>query len=226
MISIRQIPFSEIVIDRKLVYNGLGYGGGQIPDSMICDRVEGMIAEIADIANPRYIYNLVDAGPEDRTCVTAGNVRFMTGRVIAPFFAAGEKIAVFVATTGVEFEEWLHGIKRKGDILDEFMADSIGSAFAEAVALKTAFDMELEQEALGNCISNSYSPGYCGWNVKDQRKLFSLLPPYPCGVTLSDSCLMTPIKSVSGLISVGSNVRKHPYGCEICDKEGCFRKNI
>ena len=44
-------------------------------------------------------------------------------------------------------------------------------------------------------ITNSYSPGYCGWNVSEQHALFSLLPEGFCGVRLCESGLMLPIKS-------------------------------
>jgi hypothetical protein len=225
VITFRNIPFGEIDIDRGLIYGGMGFGGNT-PDGDMCRRVEETIAEISAVARPCYTCNVVEAGLVERGSVMAGGVRFTTGNVIAPFFAGSVKIAVFVATTGIEFGQWLHGVKLKGDILEEFVADAIGSAFAEAVVARMALDMEREQEALGNHTGNSYSPGYCGWSVEDQRRLFSLLPSSPCGVVLSDSCLMVPVKSVSGLIPVGPFTQKHPYGCDICGKKGCFKKKL
>ena len=72
-------------------------------------------------------------------------------------------------------------------------------------------------------ISNSYSPGYCGWHVTQQKFLFSLLPEQPCGVRLSESSLMSPIKSVSGVIAVGERIVKRKYGCELCGKADCYK---
>jgi len=48
-----------------------------------------------------------------------------------------------------------------------------------------------------------YSPGYCGWHVSGQIELFATLDASEIGVTLTKSCLMDPLKSVSGVIVVG-----------------------
>jgi hypothetical protein len=44
--------------------------------------------------------------------------------------------------------------------------------------------------------------------VAEQHKLFSLLPPGICGITLSDSALMHPIKSVSGITGIGKHCKQ------------------
>jgi len=48
-----------------------------------------------------------------------------------------------------------------------------------------------------------YSPGYCGWHVSGQKALFGFLDAAVVGITLTDSSLMHPLKSVSGVIVVG-----------------------
>jgi hypothetical protein len=74
--------------------------------------------------------------------------------------------------------------------------------------------------------TNSYSPGYCGWHVREQKQLFSLLPDNPCGIKLNNSRLMHPVKSVSGIIGLGIGIEQTPYACEICGLKGCFKKTI
>jgi hypothetical protein len=59
-----------------------------------------------------------------------------------------------------------------------------------------------------------YSPGYCGWHVSGQRSLFEYLLPEEVGITLRESFLMQPLKSISGVIIAG---RK-----EIFDFENTF----
>ena len=63
----------------------------------------------------------------------------------------------------------------------------------------------------GNKITNRYSPGYCGWQVAEQHKLFQLIPDNYCGIRLTESALMDPEKSVSGIIGIGENVKINPY---------------
>jgi len=66
-------------------------------------------------------------------------------------------------------------------------------------------------------ITNRYSPGYCGWVTSEQHKLFALLPKDICSIRLTESSLMLPIKSVSGFIGIGPNVRFNPYTCQLCE---------
>ena len=103
------------------------------------------------------------------------------------------------------------------------MADAIGSVIAEACVTEVIKRLE-KQIPLRH--TYPYSPGYCGWNVKEQAALFQLLPENPCGVKLTDSCLMLPVKSVSGVIGLGDEVENKPYGCAICMNKNCYKRRV
>ena len=68
------------------------------------------------------------------------------------------------------------------------------------------------------------SPGYCGWHVSEQQLLFPLFEGQTCGVRLTDSSLMVPIKSVSGIIGLGKEVRRLDYTCGLCDFKQCYKR--
>jgi cobalamin-dependent methionine synthase I len=74
-------------------------------------------------------------------------------------------------------------------------------------------------------ISNRYSPGYCGWNVAEQQILFALLPPNPCNISLTQSSLMQPIKSISGIIGFGPDVKSKGHTCQFCEMQNCIYRN-
>mgnify|MGYP002480792993 FL=1 len=57
----------------------------------------------------------------------------------------------------------------------------------------------------------------------EQKKLFELFPENITGVHLTDSCLMLPIKSVSGIVAIGPEVKKRAYSCNICKMITCVR---
>ena len=90
-------------------------------------------------------------------------------------------------------------LKKQDNIVKEYVADSVGSVIAERCV--TLLGKELDKECEFRH-SLPYSPGYCGWDIREQQKLFSLFPPQPCGITLSDSFLMSPVKSVSGFFRI------------------------
>ena len=73
--------------------------------------------------------------------------------------------------------------------------------------------------------TNRFSPGYCGWNIKGQKELFSLLPENYCKISLTNSFLMNPVKSISGIIGIGKKVEWKDYQCTLCGKKDCpYRK--
>jgi hypothetical protein len=70
-----------------------------------------------------------------------------------------------------------------------------------------------------------YSPGYCGWDVTGQGALFAALRPERIGLTLTPSCLMQPLKSVSGVVLAGPRSMHrfppdYPF-CEPCETRTC-----
>jgi len=74
-------------------------------------------------------------------------------------------------------------------------------------------------------ITNRFSPGYCQWYVSEQSKLFSLMPEDRLTVKLSDSSLMNPVKSVSGIIGIGEKVIFRDHDCLQCGMKDCIFSN-
>lgn len=218
-----KIGFNEISLDMGEIYLGIGYKDNE-PDTCVISLLEAELSVISGLCFPRFGYKIVPVEDRATRSVTIEGREIKTGSVITPYFEQAESFAIFVATAGEEFDKYLHDVKAEGDILREFLVDAIGSEIAEATGRALASRLSAEVAEQGLKISNSYSPGYCGWHVREQQNLFAILPEHPCGITLSESSLMSPIKSISGFIAVGHNVEKMPYGCEICGKMDCYKK--
>ena len=134
-----------------------------------------------------------------------------------------ERFAVFVATAGKDYEQRRDALKAEGDILSEYALDAIGSAIA--VRMGEYVEAQLERKLGHVRFSHHLSPGHCNWPVADQQKLFHLMGENPCGVTLSDSFLMYPVKSLSGIIGIGERVRQIANNCDVCPMVNCFKRH-
>ena len=150
-------------------------------------------------------------------------VEFMTGRIITHALNGASSYVFFTATIGSGFDNYCRHLKSGDDELKIFVADMIGSVIAEAVVSWLMGKLKDLAKEEGWLISNNYSPGYCDWALIEQQKLFGFFPENITGIRLTDSCLMLPIKSVSGVVAIGVGIKKRPYGCSICRMPTCFR---
>lgn len=213
------VEWKKLMIDVSDIYSVMGYGGVS-PDSQTMAVVDELLPQALSVADPSFAYRVVDAAVVNRLDILLDGVEFRVGGIINSYLEGMTRACVFVATAGLEYDSWLKSVKAQGDILYEYVADSIGSVIAESCVDRLA--EEIRSKYKGGC-SLPYSPGYCAWNVSDQKKLFSILPQDRCGVTLTESCLMHPVKSVSGFFAMGEHLVHQPYRCELCTNKNCYK---
>ncbi len=118
-----------------------------------------------------------------------------------------DRLALFVATLGSSVCTEISRAFGKNDFPIGSMLDSVASEAADRAAqtLEDVFRLQLHGEGGQNSGQGTlrFSPGYCGWHMSAQRALFQALKPETIGITLNQSYLMEPIKSVSGVIIAG-----------------------
>lgn len=205
------------------IYSAMGFRN-VAPDEVSRDTTQMLLREAEEYISPQFEYLLLDGSHSDDK-VSIGDVTFDAGHIISRQLSGSERYAVFVASVGNGWLKWMDVLRERDDVLQSFIADCIGSQIVESCADYMEKVLQSELDTLGWHRTNRFSPGYCGWSVSQQPLLFSLFPEKnPCGISLTDSCLMMPVKSVSGIIGVGDNVRYLPYTCNICTMQMCFRR--
>ena len=224
----KQLTYDDLDITDKELFVQMGYGDN-IPGADIMEEIENMKDTVRRILHPKFCFVISKEGSLDvkeKTLEVCGRI-FQVGRIITAQLRGSEAYAFFVATSGVEFERFQRDLEKEGDMLRVFIADSMGSVIAEKTADIMERWLQIYINAKGWKHTNRFSPGYCGWHVSQQQMLFSLLGvKEPCGVHLTDSSLMIPIKSVSGVIGLGPKVRKLEYTCGLCDYSKCYKRRL
>ena len=221
-ITNKKVAFSDLTINRQELYLLMGYGN-KVPEKPFVDMIDAMLDELAGCCMPEYGYVVCSGKRLDNTHLQIVETVLQSGKIITASLREATSFAVFVATVGNGFDRWNRAIQSEDDMVRAFFADSLGSVLAEACVAVMLVDIEREMTKQGLFISNSYSPGYCDWRLEEQDKLFSFFPEQFCGVTLTESCLMLPIKSVSGIIGIGKDVKKRLYSCEVCTMTTCIK---
>ncbi len=217
------IPGKELNISEEELFREMGYRSS-LPEEEIREESRRLIRRVSPCIRPRFGYYRTTGRAEGET-LTLDSLLFHTGKIINRHLKGSEAFVLFVATAGREFEKLQQETKQQGDPLTIYMLDALGSIVAE----KTA-DL-VEKQLAGDILSdgwkhtNRFSPGYCGWPLAEQHSLFSLFPQQPpCDIELTPSSLMIPIKSVSGIIGIGKEVKKYPYSCGLCQATACYKR--
>lgn len=215
----------EILIDSVDLLRALGYTELTAPEP-IKDRIDYLlrIALQSIKASGGYSVFIGRSVNVGRDSFTIGNLEFNTGSTIASQLIGAELLAGVVSTAGDEISAVSRGLIKSGEVLDGYIVDVIGSLVAECAADLVESHLEAYAAVTGVKLSNRLSPGYCGWDVLEQLKLFSLLPENFCGVRVNESALMVPIKSISAVAGIGKNIEKGPYPCSICSVERCYMR--
>ena len=208
----KTLSFEELGITAADVYEQMGYHDAQ-PDKATQQETAMILKEVSQWLRPRFSYFVVNKQPD-----------FEMGNIILRQLRGSGAFALFICTSGLEFEAYQQRLKEQGDMVRVFIADALGSVIAEKCADQMEKALQESIDKLGWMHTNRFSPGYCGWHVSQQQLLFPLFQGHTCGVKLTDSSLMIPIKSVSGIIGLGEKVRKLEYTCGLCDFKQCYKR--
>ena len=225
----RESGLFEVIIQSQLlsvtqreVERMLGYGERKIPE-----HFERMIREIitqipamCDIKSGYRILEIKTDGRNDGLFV--GGTFFNMQKIVTSQLKLSEKAALFACTIGPGMEDWRRRLELEHDEVMGLLVDTVASSAVENATDLLHDQVQMKMRELGQSVTNRFSPGYCGWSVAEQRLLFSLLPKGFCGVTLTETSLMVPIKSVSGIIGIGAKVKRKEYPCRRCKREDCM----
>lgn len=219
------IPMSDLPVTPARVERGMGYGDVKAPEQVV-HLLEELLPLVHKAAKPRCSFRILHG--EDvvikKQFFDIDSVRFDVGGIIGTRLVESDSLALFVATSGPDLETLAYEAMEEQDLLKGYIIDSYATEIVEASAdwLEQALKSEVADR--GWNITNRYSPGYCGWHVSEQQKLFAFFPKGICGIQLTESSLMIPRKSVSGVIGVGRNSKREAYQCHVCEMEDCIRR--
>ena len=227
MIKEFRFSFNELGIVNSDIEELLGFEDAIVPEPFpeLIEHALNIAPSICNIRGGYKIFNHNETSIDKQTIRICDQV-FNPSKIVITQFKNASSFALFICTAGAEISQHSKEEQLNGDPLLSFVLDVIGSVTVEKATDKIQKALEEESKKTGLNISDRYSPGYCEWSVAEQQKLFALMPENFCGVSLSETSLMSPIKSVSGIIAIGAGLEQKGYQCHWCTEKNCIYGNI
>ncbi len=114
-----------------------------------------------------------------------------------------------------------------GEYASSVLLDAAATTAVEQLADGMEKAIKPKMAAQGYGMRWRFSPGYGDWPLEQQPELIRVTKCESIGITLSESKMLVPRKSVTAIIGLykevkGSGETAHsPNGCAACDKLDC-----
>ncbi|MGC9467970.1 MAG: vitamin B12 dependent-methionine synthase activation domain-containing protein [Anaerolineae bacterium] len=184
------------------------------PDSGQISELKPLLNEATSLARPKAMYRLafIDEKRADSVLIDGVELR---SRVLRVNLEIAHRVFAYIATCGTELQAWGEGLD---DMVHQYWADAI-KELALGAAIR-ALDEHLHAcYELGK--TATMAPGsLADWPIREQRPLFRVLgdPKAAIGVELTDSFLMIPNKTVSG---IRFPTEERFESCQLCPRDIC-----
>lgn len=208
-------------LNRREILRYLGYKSGNEPDERTRDLMEDVIGELMEHVEPKHVYRVFSVNSVTEDTVDLGFTAIRSRQLAGNL--KGCRQVVFLAATLGNAPEFL---LQKYNRLLVSRAVMFQAAATEAIEKYCdACEDEIRRElGEGSFLRPRFSPGYGDFPLEFQRELLQVLEATKrIGLTLTDSLLMVPSKSVTAVIGVSrEDTDCHRKGCEICEKTNCL----
>jgi hypothetical protein len=184
----------------------LGRGKGAAASPRTVKTIKRLIKETTPLLSPQVVTTERNIHESNEGTLVLEPGLPLQSRKMTRALAPCTKARVFIATVGPRIERRIQKLTDDNRMSEASILDAIASVAVEDTVEKfqSKFDDELSDE--GKRTTLRFSPGYCDWPIKEQRKVFKAVDGSEIDVSLTDTCLMRPRKSVSGVFGIGSEI--------------------
>ena len=209
-------------MDRKVreAIRYLGFGRNAVDEQTLA-MISDSFGNLEQAASPKSIYRIFDFSQMNDTEMMAGNVKIIS-RNLGKNLRGCASVILFGATLGIEVDRIIARYSRL-DMAKAVTLQACAAALLEEYCdtCQRAIGEKLKEE--GKFLRPRFSPGYGDFDISYQEPIMRMLDcAKTIGLTMTDSYMMTPTKSVTALIGVSLTEENcHIKGCESCGKKDC-----
>lgn len=228
--SVISVKLSKDNINQREIYRYLGYRG-ITPDDQITSMIDEVLTDLLAVIHPRSLYKtyqcqIIEANSKQIALSELESdfpkkIPFYSNQLAANLRGC-PYVILMAATLGIEADKLLH----KYELINMAKASVLQACAAAAIeACCNMLQQELQSDAArhGFYLRPRFSPGYGDLPLAAQKDFFQAIDcTKRLGITLTDSLLMYPTKSVTAFIGVTPQKEDCHIGkCKQCKNIGC-----
>jgi len=205
LISFDDIPFS---VEAVTMLKTLG-----LRDDFF-EEIHEMADRTNELGRPRAVVRALAPQNADENSLALGGER-IESRLVASLLKKCEQVFCFVVTSGVELDALVQNLS---DPVEKLWQGQMNQAALRQAANWVRGQVRQRFQTGQLCAVNPGSNPL--WPLEAQNQLFRIIGDVRAhtGVALTPSCLMLPVKSVSGIWFPS---RRHYSNCAICQRQNC-----
>ena len=215
-VSMRIAKPDEVKAVRSEAVRYLGYKNIK-PDSAVMELIDVCEKELLKAVSPRYCFakTKIDIIGDESVNIGFGEIH---SRDLAKHLKDCHSVILMAATLGLGVDRLINKYSRIAPA-KSVIIDALGSSAVEYWC--DIAETELTQNEKNHC--SRFSAGYGDFPLGCQSDFVRCLDMQrKLGVTLSDSFLMTPSKTVTAVIGLGGISRTCENKCASCANENCI----
>jgi hypothetical protein len=168
----------------------------------IRETAEAMAGLAMELAEPQVVFLRRAVARVEADTLTLADQRTFHGRCFKTHIAPAHDVVCFLVTIGPALDTRVAELADRGDLLEALFLDTAGWLAIEDAVRAFRLHLRDRMRSLSLRLSPRLAPGYLDWPLEEQALLFELFAGESVPVMLSEYCVMTPKKSMSGLFGL------------------------
>ena len=186
--------------DFKEVARYLGYSRTVSPDQDVSGLMEKAADEMAAIMKPQAVFEVFDLTVGLESEISFADVS-LHSRDLSRNLAGCSKVALLAATLGPQVDALIRRHSSTDPVYASIL-QATGPMYIEELVDLVNEEIKKIAASQGLKTKPRYSPGYGDVSLEVQKDFFRLLPCTRIGLTLMDTLIMAPEKSVTAFVGL------------------------
>lgn len=213
----------RFAVNEKEVWRYSGYMGVKVVDTDVDDELKNIFGSVRSELSNAFAY---------KVCYRRMDIKWENGMPVLPFSSESKDLAkclegsseiiLFAATIGLEIDRHIARYQRVSPT-KALLMQAYGAERVERVCDVFCDEIRERVQKEGLSCTSRFSPGYGDMPLQAQKEVFRLLDcNRQIGISLNESLLMTPSKSVTAIFGLGKCVGNQArHKCSECKNVNC-----